>query len=198
MSQLLDTLARELDRPDALAPIATRLGVSEAQAREAIRSALPVLVGGIANNAQDGAGASSLLAALDRDHDGSILDDVGDFLASGRDGNGTGILGHVFGDRQPQVQEGLGQATGIGGQGMGQLLGMLAPLVMGALGRATQQGGLDAGGLRDTLAREGASLTERAPGLVQGLLRTLDRNQDGSALDDIAGMLGGLFTKKPT
>lgn len=196
MSQVLDTLMRELDRPEALAPIAARLGVDETQARQAIESALPVLVGGIARNAQDGQGASNLLAALDRDHDGSVLDDIGDFLANAR-GDGGGILGHVFGDRQAQVEEGLGQATGIGGQGMGQLLGMLAPLVMGALGRATQQNGLDAGGLQDTLTREGASLTERAPGLVQGLLGALDRNQDGSALDDIAGMLGGLF-KKPT
>jgi len=72
---------------------------------------------------------------------------------------------------------------------------MLAPLVMGALGRAKQQGGLDATGLQETLTREGATLTQNAPGLMQGVLRLLDRNQDGSALDDIAGMVGGLFRK---
>ncbi len=195
MSEVLGTVLAELDRPGALTSIAAKLGVDEAQARQAIESALPVLLGGIARNAQDGAGASSLLAALDRDHDGSVLDDIGDLLSAGGGATGAGILGHVFGERQTQVQEGLGQATGISGQGMGQLLSMLAPLVMGALGRAKQQGGLDATGLQETLTREGATLTQNAPGLMQGVLRLLDRNQDGSALDDIAGMVGGLFRK---
>lgn len=195
MSEVLGTVLAELDRPGALTSIAAKLGVDEAQARQAIESALPVLLGGIARNAQDGAGASSLLAALDKDHDGSVLDDIGDLLSAGGGATGAGILGHVFGERQTQVQEGLGQATGISGQGMGQLLSMLAPLVMGALGRAKQQGGLDATGLQETLTREGATLTQNAPGLMQGVLRLLDRNQDGSALDDIAGMVGGLFRK---
>lgn len=175
--------------------IAARLGVDEAQARQAIETALPVLLGGIARNAQDGAGASSLLAALDRDHDGSVLDDIGDLLTSGGGAAGTGILGHVFGDRVDHVQSGLGQATGIGAQGMGALLATLAPLVMGALGRAKNEGGLDVSGLQQTLTQEGEKLTASAPGMVQGLLRMLDRNQDGSALDDIAGMVGGLFRK---
>ncbi len=195
MSEVLGTVLAELDRPGALTSIAAKLGVDEAQARQAIESALPVLLGGIARNAQDGAGASALLAALDKDHDGSVLDDIGDLLSAGGGATGAGILGHVFGERQTQVQEGLGQATGISGQGMGQLLSMLAPLVMGALGRAKQQGGLDATGLQETLTREGATLTQNAPGLMQGVLRLLDRNQDGSALDDIAGMVGGLFRK---
>lgn len=195
MSEVLGTVLAELERPGALTSIAAKLGVDEAQARQAIESALPVLLGGIARNAQDGAGADSLLAALDKDHDGSVLDDIGDLLSAGGGTTGAGILGHVFGERQTQVQEGLGQATGISGQGMGQLLSMLAPLVMGALGRAKQQGGLDATGLQETLTREGATLTQNAPGLMQGVLRLLDRNQDGSALDDIAGMVGGLFRK---
>ncbi|MES2304527.1 MAG: DUF937 domain-containing protein [Gemmatimonadota bacterium] len=195
MSEVLGTVMAELDRPGALASIAAKLGVDETQARQAVESALPVLLGGLARNAQNGEGASSLLAALDKDHDGSVLDDIGDLLSSGGGAAGSGILGHIFGDRQGQVQDGLGQATGIGGQGMGQLLSMLAPLVMGALGRVKNQGGLDADGLQQTLNREGAAITANAPGLMQGMMRLLDRNQDGSALDDIAGMVGGLFRK---
>jgi hypothetical protein len=65
---------------------------------------------------------------------------------------------------------------------------MLAPIVMGALGRMRREGEVGAG----ELPKELSNATQQVGG-SEGLLGTLssilDRNRDGSVIDDIAGML---------
>jgi hypothetical protein len=75
-----------------------------------------------------------------------------------------------------------------------QILMMLAPVVMGMLGRAKQQQGLDPGGLSDMLGQQSAQ-AQQASGMMGMLGQLLDRNHDGSAVDDIAGMIGGMFRR---
>ena len=137
--------------------------------------------------------AQSLERAVSQDHDGSILNDVPGFINRAESGPGAGILNHVLGDRQQTVQNGLSQATGLDTGKTAQLLMMLAPLVMGALGRAKQERNLDAGGLSTLLAGENEHLKESAPGVMGALSRFLDRNQDGSVMDDVSGMIGKAF-----
>jgi len=78
----------------------------------------------------------------------------------------------------------------------GSLLATLAPLVLGAVGRVRQDRGLDANGLAGLLGGERDALTASAPGMMGIVSRLLDRNQDGSVLDDVGGMLGSLFGKR--
>ena len=73
---------------------------------------------------------------------------------------------------------------------------MLAPLVMGALGRARTERGLDPNGLGRVLGEEQNELGARAPGVLGAVGRLLDRNNDGSVLDDVGGLLGGLFGRR--
>ena len=72
---------------------------------------------------------------------------------------------------------------------------MLAPLVMGALGRAKQERGLDTGGLSTLLNGEQEHLKQSAPGVMAALGRFLDRNNDGSVMDDIGGVIGKAFKR---
>jgi hypothetical protein len=66
---------------------------------------------------------------------------------------------------------------------------MLAPLVMGALGKAQRERGLDPGGLAGMLGGEQQRAADAAPGVMGMLGKFLDRDGDGSVLDDIGGML---------
>ena len=85
--------------------ISQAIGADESTTSTAIQAALPMLLGGLARNAQSEDGASSLSGALDRDHDGSVLDDIAGFVMGGgaQQSNGAGILGHIFGGNQPAV-----------------------------------------------------------------------------------------------
>ncbi len=175
--------------------ISQAIGADESSTSSAIQAALPMLLGGLANNSASEQGASGILGAIDRDHDGSVLDDIGGLIAGnigGGAGNGAGILGHIFGGQQGGVEQAVSQASGLDMNKIGPLLAILAPIVMGAIGRARQSGGggtSDLGGLLGGAAQQmggGADLM----GMLGGLL---DRDRDGSAVDDVMGMIGGML-----
>jgi hypothetical protein len=69
-------------------------------------------------------------------------------------------------------------------------MAMLAPVVMAALGERRRSQGLDAGGLGDLLAGEKREAEKAVPGLG-ALAGLLDRDGDGSAMDDIGGLARG-------
>lgn len=197
MTDILSSLAAQLG-PTAIQQISQQLGADQGQTRQAVSAALPTLITALANNAQQPEGAQALNQALESDHDGSVLNDIAGFLGQGNQAQsiGSSILGHVLGGQQTQVSQGLGNATGLSGQQSGQLLAMLAPLVMGALGQQQQQQGLDAGGLASVLLGQRQQAQQASP--VMGMLtQLLDKDGDGSALDELAeqgaSMLGNLF-----
>jgi hypothetical protein len=173
---------------DTVKQISQQLGTDEDSTISAIQAALPLLLGGLANSSASQAGASSLLAALDRDHDGSILDDLGGFLDDYLSGRGQGILSHIFGAQEGAVERGVSNASGLDLRKVGPLLLMLAPIVMGALGRARREQGIGAGDLPRELGAA-AQQTGGNQGLLGALSSMFDMNRDGSAVDDIAGML---------
>jgi hypothetical protein len=191
---LLELLQQRLGS-QAVDQIGRKIGADSGTTSNAIDAALPLLLTALARNASSGGQAQSLHTAVSEDHDGSILDDVPGYLGRAESEPGVGILRHVLGPKVQPVERGLGQATGLDPQKAGQLLTLLAPLVMGALGRAKQERGLDPGGLSTLLAGEQENLNQSAPGVMGALGRFLDRNDDGSVVDDVAGMIGKAFKR---
>ena len=173
MSDLTSTVLSHLD-PSSIQAIATQLGVDPAQAQAAIQQAVPLVVGGLAQNASTDAGANALHNAA-ADHAGM---DIGSILGSVLGGGGAGgsILGHIFGSRQDQAAQNLGQASGLGAQHAGQLLAMLAPVVMGVLGNMTQKQGMNPGGLGSMLGQEAQRIGQAGGGLLSSVL---DQDGDG-------------------
>ena len=178
-----------------ISQIGQAIGADSQTTGSAIQAAPPALLNGLASNSQSEQGASSLLGALDRDHDGSVLDDIGGLLGTIAQGQGAGssIIGHILGGQSGAVTQAIGQASGLDQAKVGQLLTILGPIVMGALGRSQRSGGagVDLAGL---LA--GATQQFGGGGDLLGMAsRLLDQDGDGSAIDDVAGALGNLFRK---
>lgn len=198
---MLEMLSRQLGA-GGIAQIAGQLGLGREQTEKAVAGALPMLLGGLMRNSESTGGAASLLGALQKDHDGSVLDDVAGFLGqgSGAANAGMGILKHVFGGRESSVENALAGTSGIDAGSMKQIMAMLAPLVMGMLGKNQRQQGLDIGGLTDLLGGERRVAEKKAPGAVDLIGSLLDSDGDGSVTDDLAklggGLLGGLFGGK--
>lgn len=198
-SSLIDALGPLLGGGTTTQQVSRQLGIDESRAGSAVQAAVPLLVAALRRNAASSQGQGALLSALDRDHDGSVLDDVARFLGGGGSGAGEAILGHVLGAQKSSVAASLGRSTGLDSGKSLKLLALLAPLVMGALGRARKQTNVGAGGLSDMLGGATAQMGQSAPGLMSALGGMLDSNKDGSAVDDIAkiaGGLGGLFGRK--
>ena len=192
---ILDLLTQSLGN-DAIKQISRQIGADERKTEQASSSALPLLLGALTKNSGQKSGAESLFKALERDHDGSILENIGGLLSDPDSGNGAGILKHVLGGSQQKVESSLGQSSGLDPASIGKLLQILAPLVMGALGQARQKGKLDPASLSGMLNGEMKN-AEKKGVPTQGLLSLLDSDNDGEVTDDIAklgtGLLGKLF-----
>jgi hypothetical protein len=191
MSSLIETITQQLSG-NVVRQVGNQLGTNEIATSGAIAAALPVLLSALARNAASPTGATALNQALAKDHDGSVFEDTESAVANADSGPGAKILSHVFGGRQTHVAAGLGQATGLDSGQASSLLAMLAPLVMGALGRAQRNNGLDAGGLAAMLGQEKQQIGASA-GALGGLLGMLDRDGDGSAVDDLLGAATRMF-----
>lgn len=192
MAGLLDLLGSRLGG-DAASQIGARLGADSGTTSTAITAALPLLIGALAKNASNPDGARQLHDALARDHDGSALDRP---PAEQPAADGDAILRHVLGDRRDLAERGISQASGLDMSKVGPLLTMLAPIVMGALGRQQRSGSMGPGDLAAMLGGERERAGAAAPGMLGTLTQLLDRDRDGSVVDDVGGMLGGLFGKR--
>jgi hypothetical protein len=197
MADLTNEVLAHLDDSHIQA-IAAQLGIDPAQAESAIQQAMPLLIGGMARNASTDQGAGALHSALG-DHAGNdiagILGNVlgGSGTAGGAAG-GMSILGHIFGARQNQAAQGLGQTSGLGSANAGQLMAILAPVVMSVLGSMSQRQGMSAGSLGSVLGQENQRINQGGAG---GLLASVfDQDGDGRlGLGDLLkvgeGLLGG-------
>jgi hypothetical protein len=222
---VLDMIAARLGEPNVQA-LSQKLGTDRQQTLMAVAHSFPTLVGSLAKNAQQPEGAQSLASALDRDHNGSILANIGGHIANPAPANGAGILRHALGDNQPAVAQLVATKSGISGAAAGSILEIMAPLVMGLIGKRKQSEGLDAGGVAGILlsmigggqpaaaqaqaqAPDGggflSGITEKLGGLtnmanIGGLVNQakgfIDKDKDGDIMDDLQGMLGGLFGGK--
>lgn len=196
MNSIFDLITSQLG-PGELDKIQGQLGLDRSKTEKAVPAAVGTLLGALAKNAQSRSGAESLLGALSRDHDGSILDNLGSMLGSSPElAQGNGILKHALGGKRSAVENGLGQTLGIKQDQVGQLLAMLAPVIMGALGKARRQQGFDAGALAQTLGQERGNLSRKMPAGLEGFGSLLDADGDGQYVDDIAKKVGGSLLKR--
>ena len=217
MAQLTEALNGLLE---AQAPqISRRIGADPQKTQAAVHTAILALLAALGQNATSG-GGEALKGALERDHDGSILDNLGDYLGgtanlNPRATNGSGILEHTLGPRQETMQRAISAKSGLDMSSVGSLLSLLAPIVMGMLskrasGGGTATGGTAAGGtaagggiglddLTDLLGREKADAQSNPDlgdilGSVLGGGATSDtQRRSGGGLMDI---LGSLFGRK--
>jgi hypothetical protein len=176
--------------------IGKQIGTDKNTAAEALSMAMPLIMSALAKNASKPEGAQALHQALNQDHDGSILNNVPGYLRNPQAANGAGILKHVLGAQQPTVTQGLAKGTGLSGEQIAQLLQIAAPLIMGALGQQQQKQAFDPNGLSSYLGNQRQAVQQSNPNLMGVVNNLLDFNQDGSAIDDIIGVVGSLLKKK--
>ena len=196
MPSIIDMLSGALDN-SSVAAIGKQLGQDSDVTSKAISAALPMLVGAFSHSAERD-GASGLGQALDKKHDGSILDDLTGFISQNDQRDGEGILGHVLGSRQGAASQMLEAASGLSRDQSSSLMATLAPMVMGALGKARRDESLGDANLQSMLAGEAREVGKRAPGMMGALTGLLDADGDGDTdLQDVLkhgmGKLDGLF-----
>lgn len=185
---VLDSLTKQVGATD------------NATTRAAANGIFSTLLTGLSKNASTPEGLSSLEGALDRDHDGSIMDDLMGLVTGAgqmtnqRAANGAGILKHILGQKEDNASEMISRMSGLDKSSTTSLMAKLAPMVMGALGQQKRQQGLDAGGLLSLLSStvKSAPQNQAEMSLIE---KFIDQDGDGSIMDDLMRMGGGMLGK---
>lgn len=179
--------------------IAEKLGVSPAQAEKAAHGALPSLMTELANKSKSENAANNdhgFLSLLDKNKDGSVMDDIMALVAKGGPNSGdvTSLVSNILGGKSDKVVNELSKTSGINPAQAGGLLSMIAPLIMQTLSKTKTEGGLDLAGMSSLLdnQKDKAKENAKASGL-DGILNMLDADKDGSVMDDAMGLLGKLM-----
>jgi len=174
-------------------------GATREQTQSGTNLALSTLLGALTKNASQPSGLEGLFGALDN-HDGGILDNIGGLLggtAQGKQADGMGILSHLLGGSNIfNVINMISKGSGLSRNNSMNLLMKLAPIALGMLGKQKKQQQMQPQGLLDFLNTSHQEVRQKAP--QQDLIsKILDRDGDGSAIDEIASMgmkvLGNLF-----
>lgn len=205
MADLTDILQSQMSG-QVLESLLSNMNVNnKGAAQEATSGAMTILLNALARNASKPGGASALGAALERDHDGSILDSLPDIL-SGRSKpsntktlDGAGILEHILGKKKEGAAEMLSKKSGLNTAQTLKLLMTIAPIVMGVLGKMKKTENVDPTGLPDILSGAAKQMNRKSAnaGLIESFL---DQDGDGNLNNEIKNVgfsfLKSLFGKR--
>ncbi|PEG37513.1 hypothetical protein CQY20_15740 [Mycolicibacterium agri] len=191
--------------------IASKLGEDEGEVNNAVKTLVPALVGGLAQNVQSNDIDSSKLESAVAQQGGSGLLDGGVNVEQVDENEGDNLVAHLFGGNDSTAV-----ASALGGTGAGssdlirKLLPIITPIVLAYIGKQLNkgsaptpqpQGQQSGGGLGDILGSIlGGSTGGGASGGGAGggdnplgsILGSVLGGQQGGAIGDIlGGLLGG-------
>ncbi|OAN38786.1 DUF937 domain-containing protein [Mycolicibacterium iranicum] len=178
--------------------IARRIGADEDEVRSAVKTLLPVLVGGLQHNAQDPGNASRIASAAST-HAASGLLDGGVDVDQVDETDGSKAIAKIFGGNDTgQVASALSGGGAGNSDLINKLLPILAPIVLAYIGRklsggqGAPQGRSDGGGLGDILGGilgGGQGGGDNPLGSILGSV--LGGDKGGPLGDILGGLLGG-------
>ena len=181
------------------AQIAARLGADEGEVNGAVRTLVPLLVGGLQQNAQDPGKAAGIENAVG-DHAARGLLDGGVSVDQVDEADGEKAVAKIFGGNDTgQVASALAGGGGGNSELIQKLLPILTPIVLAYIGKKLSGGGAPAGqtssggGIGDVLGSilgGGGSGADNPLGSILGSV--LGGGKGGGGLGDIlGGLLGG-------
>ena len=204
MSGLLDAVL-SAGGGSAIQMLGGRFGLPPAATRSALEALLPMVSGGLKNQAQAQGGVEGLLGSVLQPAHTEYGDDANVLARPGTTELGNQILGSIFGndrDVSRTVAAQAAQTTGLDVGILKQMLPIVAMMAAGAMAKTAQSGGLGnligsvlGGGQIPTQTQTPTQVQTQAPvtgavGALGSLANMLDMNKDGNPLDDIMSMLG--------
>ena len=170
----------------AVQQLGSQVGLAPEQATAALSALMPALAGGFQRNMQSQGGLENLIGALSAGNHGQYLDNPASLADPSAVTDGNGILGHLLGSKEAsrEVATRAAAQTGISADVLKRLLPLAATLMMGAFSKQS-------GNASSTTAALGAS----GGGIAAMLTPFLDRNHDGSMVDDVTSMIGGFMKR---
>lgn len=177
------TLVKTLGTTKNLDTLSNKTGSTNSAVAKALQAAGPIILSGLIQNTQTKPGQKALHSTLKKNHDGSILKNLPDFLENANLQEGQKILSHIFEKQKKYAVDEVAQKSGLDTFQSGTLLAVLAPVIMGYLGKQVKDNKLDQEELSKVVAKANSGFN-----LKSVLSQFLDKNGNGSAVDDLLSM----------
>ncbi|MCB2377493.1 OmpA family protein [Hymenobacter sp. BT635] len=181
MSQNILELAQNYFGGDTVRQTSTALGENESSIGTALRSIVPLVLGGLFARSQQPGGSSELFGMANQAHSSGILGNLSSLLggmnvnnsAPAADGGllnkGAELLRSVFGTHYTSAVEGISQQAGVRTSTTSSLMNMAVPVVLGLLGKHSADNNLDANGFGSYLNSQRGNITGALGSLPGGL-----------------------------
>jgi len=165
-----------------------QVGLAPDPATAALSALMPALAGGFQRNMQSQGSLESLMTALSSGNPGQYIDNPSSLADQSAVTDGNGILGHLLGskDASREVASRAAAQTGLSAEVLKRILPLAATLMMGAFSKQSGH----------ALSPTSAGLGGPGGGIGAMLTPFLDQNRDGSIIDDVTSLMGGLL-KRP-
>lgn len=183
MENIINSILSKLD-DQSLQSISQKTNTSPSQAKSALANAIPILMNVMAKNNQNPEKAASLQKAVEKDHDGKILDNLGSYFNNPDSANGPGIVKHVLGTDHRNAVEYITKDSGVSESSATRILEIAAPLVMGFLGKNCRDG-FDVGNLLNAYIQNQKQENPQSQSLMNKLF---DMEDEGKMMDDLKEM----------
>jgi hypothetical protein len=161
VKEILDRCSGEAARQ-----IGAKLGVDEDAACDAVKAAVPAMLGGMASIASREDGARRLTSAISS-MGSSNMDDMAGMLRGNADelaDRGSGLLGSLFGEGMiSNLANSLGRYAGLTSGAMKNLMAMIAPLVVGKVASAWKAKGGTPQALTNLFAEQRQNIAQALP-----------------------------------
>ncbi len=172
----INSIMKTMLGSETLKGISGATGTTQKSVKSVLSSALPSLVDGAVQQAQNKATASSFVKAIN-DHAGDNTRDLGSFLSGVDLSDGSKIIGHLLGSKKDETVKKAAEEAGVTKAKANGILSAAAPLFMNLLGNQASSGS--------------DAQSNNASG-IGGLMSTLLSNVDVGSL--LTGLISSVST----
>lgn len=166
MTRIMEEFMSSLG-PEVSDQLSANLGIEKNAVQEMLPQIAPMILGGLKRQKDNYGGQERVDHILDKYGSADVLDNIGDFFSSQvHNQSADPRLGGLLGDSGVQATNALSKQFNLDGSTAMKIIPMLAPIILGFLSKTRDQGGAGS----------------------TGIASILDRDGDGSILDDVAEM----------
>ena len=188
------SLARQLLSWNFIDQLSKNIWEEKEPTKKATWSIMDLILWALAKNTSTPEGAAQLDKALEEDHDGSLLDNLSDYLSGKKPEwvkdttlNAKWILDHILWSKKEPSEELISKQTGMSKASIGKLLLQLAPIWLAMLGKVKKETWAWANEMSQMIQETAEKEKKQSwfMGMVQDFF---DKNDDRSVIDDIVWM----------
>lgn len=184
LSNLLNSV---LGDEKILQELSKRVNARPEEVKKAAALSVPTLVEAIDRNAKEKSKRDSLVKALE-DHENDDVENLEGFIGHVDPKEGNKMVGHILGEQKTSVESAIAKGTNLGIGQVSGLMSILAPILIGMLANKKSEDHVSRENLPDLTGSLGGLLGGKgAAGIMDVARKMLDKDKDGSVMDDLLG-----------